>query len=208
MSSPAVELRVDGSAAARLARTVELWATDQLPFAIAAALTDTAREARDVARERLGKHFKLRNRALGQALHYLPASKRDRPPVAAVVLRPWAKFLAEHAIGELRRPARRAIAVPTRIVQAQRTATGRVPARLKPRALGERKGFDPTAYREQARIVVHRPNKLGLFFFLKHGVRIKRTWPLPEEVGEVVRARLGVNFERRAAQAFATARRP
>lgn len=205
MAGPELELRVDGSAVARVRRSLELFATDQLPFALAAALTDTAREARDFARERLGSHFKLHNRQLGQAVHYLPASKRAHPIEAAVVVRPWAGFLAEHAIGKVRRPARRAIAVPTRIVR--RTSTGRVPASLKPRALGARKGFDPVAYRDLARIVVHRPGKLGLFFFLKHSVKIRKDWPLREEVAEVVRARLAVNFARRAEQALATRRR-
>lgn len=204
-AGPQVQVRIDGSGASRLARTVELWATDQIPFAVASALTDTAREARDLARERLGTNFKLRNRSIGQAVHYLPASKRDRPPQAAVVVRPWARFLAEHAVGAFRRPSRRAIAVPTRIVR--RTATGRVQASMRPRALGQRKGFDPVAYRERAQVVVHRPGKLGIFFLFRHGVRIKRTWPLVDEVREVVRTRLGANFTRRAEQALSTRRR-
>jgi hypothetical protein len=203
-AAPSVAIRVDGSDARRLARTVELWASDQLPFAIASSLTDTAREARDLARERLGTHFKLRNRSIGQAVHYLPASKRGRPPQAAVVVRPWAYFLAEHAVGAFRRPARRAIAVPTRIVR--RTSSGRVQASMRPLVLGQRKGFDPVAYRERAQVVVHRPGKLGIFFLFRHGVRIKRTWPLVDEVREVVRSRLAVNFSRRAEQALSTRR--
>lgn len=204
MAGPEVRLRVDASSARRFSRQVELWATDQLPFALAAALTDTAREARDAARERLGKHFKLRNRTLSQALHYLPASKRSKPPAAAVVVRPWAEFLAQHATGAMRRPKRRAIAVPTRIVR--RTSSGRIPASLKPRALGQRRGYDPREFQERGRVVVHRPNRLGIFFILHHLVRIRATWPVVAEVRDVVRRRFAVNFDKRATQALATRR--
>lgn len=195
-------IRIRGGPALEVARRISLFASDQLPFALAAALTDTAREARDVARERLGSHFKLRNRALVQAIHYLPASKRDKPPKAEVVIRPWAEFLAQHAIGAQRRPQRRAIAIPTRIVR--RTASGRVPSSLKPRALGQRKGFDPREFEERARVVVHRPGKLGIFYLLRHGVRIRATWPLVAEVHRAVRDRFAINFEKRATQALAT----
>lgn len=204
MTDPTVAVRINSAEAFKVARSLSFFASDQLPFALAAALTDTAREARDLARERLGRHFKLRNRALVQAIHYLPASKRDKQPAAAVVVRPWAEFLAEHAIGAHRVPRRRAIAIPTRIVR--RTASGRVPSSLKPRALGQRKGFDPREFEEKARVVVHRPGKLGIYYLLRHGVRIKATWPIVAEVHELVRARFAINFQKRAHQALATRR--
>lgn len=203
MPAPSVGACLDTSQVSRFATAVRLWATDQMPFAAAAALTDTAKDAAAEVRARMGEHFELRNKGLKNAVAHQPASKRDQPPTAYVGLRPWAAFLALQVTGGVKRGKAGRVAVPTRIVR--RGATGRVPKRHLPRTLRDSKGFVPGELEQRERIVVRRrgaAGRVGIFFHLVGQARIRARWPFEREVREVAAARLPGHFARRAEQAL------
>lgn len=202
---PRLDFRIDAGDVLSKATRMRLWVSDQLPFATAAALTDTAREARDHTAGRLGRFFRLRNRSLGNALVSVPASKRDPTPTAIVGVRPWASFLVLQVTGGTKRAqGGTRVAVPTRIVR--RTSSGAVASAHRPRRLRQRKGLDVRALEEHGQIALREGKRAqrarGLFYFLVPQARIRRRWPFDEEVRELVRARLPVNFEKRAEQAL------
>ena len=206
MATPSVGFRLDASQVSRFALTVRLWATDQLPFATAAALTDTAKDATSFVRNGLVDSFKLRNQGLRNAIQYEPADKRGRPIQAKVGVRPWADFLVFHAIGGLKRAKGGGrVAVPTRLVK--RTATGRVPKRLKPRTLREKKQLiEPILNKRGLIALADRRTGATIFYTLVDKAVIKPRWPFHEQVRETVEARLGHHFAKRARQALATRR--
>jgi len=106
-----------------------------------------------------------------------------------------------HAIGGLKRAhGGGRVAVPTRAVR--RTATGRVPAKLKPRTLREKKALIQPILDRRGLIAL--PNKKGVtvFYTLVKAARIQPRWPFHAQVQETVDARLGHHFNRRAAQAL------
>ena len=203
MATPSVGFRVDAREVSRFALTVRLWASDQLPFAAAAALTDTAKDATAELKERFGSHFQLRNRGLLNAVTYQPASKRDTPPTAYVGVRPWAEFLVLHVTGGAQKGKAGRVAVPTRIVR--RGATGRVPKRQLPRTLRDAKGFVASELEQRERIVVRRrgaAGRVGIFFHLVSSAKIRQRWPFEREVIDTARAKLPGHFARRAEQAL------
>lgn len=203
------QVRVDTRELAAFSKRLEAWADRQLPFATAAALTDTARSARGVLREGMPRFFKVRNRGVANAVNYKPADKHSREPTALVHTEPWAEFLTLQVVGGIKRGTHgNRVAVPTRIVR--RTASGRVPKTLKPRPLRRRKGLEEGKL-ERGQIVVRGvrtvPDGLSIFYHLVRGARIKARWPFEEEVAAVVARELGRNFEKRLDQALRTARR-
>lgn len=209
---PTVVGRVDAGDLVRFARTVKLWASDQLPFASAAALTDTAKDARAFVRSGLVAHFRVRNAQLGNAIAYQAADKRARPIVARVGTAPWAGFLTLQAIGGVKRAESGGrVAVPTQAVL--RTASGAVAARFRPRRLTASKGLVEELLEERGLIAVRpgraRERKKGrpvLYYTLVKGARIPPRWPFQAEVRETAEARLADNFRRRLEQALATRR--
>lgn len=204
------ELRasLDFREVATLRRQFELWAADQIPFAAAGALTDTARQARDLVRENLPAHFEVRTSTLKNAVQHKGAKKRDRPIHSIVHTAEFAPFLTLHATGGVKRPTRaRTVAVPLRVVTRQRTASGRIPKRLKPATLIRSKGFVPPIIERERAIAVKKRKQILRYHFLIRAARIKKVWPFQKEVQEVVSRSLAANFRTRADQAMATRRR-
>ena len=186
----------------------------QLPFATAAALTDTAKQAQDVVQGNLGRHFKLRNKGLKKAIAVKPADKRQARIHSIVGVRPWAKFLRLHALGGRKKSEKgHRVAIPTRIVQ--RTATGRIRKAQKPRRLRQRKGLSKRELAELQRIAVRGKRNAGvritakgtstggIFYLLRRSVRIRRTWPFQAEVVRTASANYLRNFRRRYKKAIA-----
>lgn len=206
MADARVLLRVDAGELLRFAKTTEAWARDQLPFATAAALTDTAKAAAAHVRDGLTEHFTVRNLGFRNAVQYQAADKRARPIMAKVGTAEWAEFLTLHALGGVKRArGGHRVAVPTTAVK--RTASGRIPKRLKPRTLRESKRLARGVLERRGLIALEIGKKLRVFFTLVDAARIRKRWPLGEEVSETVGARLGEFFAKRLAQATATAKR-
>lgn len=200
-------IHVDTRGLVKFARELEALADRQLPFALAASLTDTARQARDEVRSRMPKHFKVRNESVRNAVQFMPADKRDPEPTALVHTQPWAGFLTLQVTGGTKRAHLGRVAVPTRIVR--RSARGRILKSLKPRPLRLRRGLEAGKVAEGV-IVVRgvrmAPPGLSIFYHLVRGARIKARWPLEAEVRAVVVARFPGNFTTRLEQAIRTAR--
>lgn len=202
-------IEIDTRELAAFARTLGDLAEKQMPFAVAAALTDTARQARDELRKNLPKHFKVRNPSVTRGIQYKPASKRDNPPTALVHTEPWAGFLTLHVTGGVKHARGGRVAVPTRIVK--RTGKGRIKKAQKPRPLRERKGLEEGKL-AKGQVVVRgvrsAPKGLSIFYHLVRGARIRARWPLLQETEAVVKRELPANFKARMAHAVATARKP
>lgn len=199
----ALGVRIDARQVEGFQRTLRAWATDQLPFATAAALTDTARAARAHVQDGLAEHFKLRNQGLRNAIAFEAADKRDRPIVALVGVRPWASFLVLQALGGRKVPhGGHRLAIPTDAVK--RTGTGRVRKRDQPRTL--RSGKDLIVPMLGQRIAVRRRAGVVVFYTLARSARIPARWPFEREVRDTVEARLGEFWTRRMEQAIRTAR--
>lgn len=207
MASPSVLGRVDVGDLVRFRDRVRLWAADQLPFATAAALTDTAKDAAAELRRSLPDAFQVRNRTLGNAVAHQPAEKLARPIEARVGLRPWAEFLVLQVTGGTKRGrAGSRVSVPTRLVQGRRTASGRVPKALRPRALRERKTLVPGLLEERGLIALRVRRRVLVHYTLVQSARIRARWPFVEVVRRTARARLSEHFLRRSEQALSTRR--
>jgi len=200
-----VEIRIRAGELGDFSRRLRAWASSQLPFATAAALTDVARLARDEVRERLPRHFKVRNQAWRKSVvQMLPADKRDAPIQAAVYVPRWAPWMEAHVAGGTKRSRGAArVAVPSRITAARRSASGRIPKRWKPRSLRARKGLEEAALR-LGQIVVRGVRGAGgaIFYHLVSSARIRPRWPMGDEVNEVVGRELGRAAARRLEQAL------
>lgn len=134
-----IRLEVDTNAGA-LADAFAKLAHDQLPFATAVALTRVAQDARDQERRQLGRTFTLRSRRrVEMGIQINRAEKSDWPRCRAEVgLRD--DFMAKHVTGgeKTPKPGTRHVAIPTRIVQ--RTASGGVVLRQRPKSIRRRPG--------------------------------------------------------------------
>lgn len=113
-------------------------AEDQLPFAVARALTRVATRARDEVRGSLPRRFELRSRSLAGTFRAESARKADWPHPTAVV-GTLARSMLLQELGGVRTPQGRALAIPTRAIQAKRSkTTGKIPRGLLPSTLLER----------------------------------------------------------------------
>lgn len=201
MAQPQLALHVDTSGIVALTARMKLWAADQLPFASAAALTDTAKDATTAVRDELGSTFELRNRGLRNLIRFAPADKRASPIESRVGVIEAGEFLVLHAIGGTKKAQGGArVAVPTRVVK--RSASGRVPKRLKPRTLRESKKLVGPELENRGRIVLRGKRATLTYYTLVRSARIRARWPFRDQVHETARAVLGHHFARRARQAL------
>lgn len=205
MSSPRVLIRVDAGELLKGVDRFDAWARNQLPFATAAALTDTARDATAHVRDGLVEHFTVRNLGFRNAVQYQGADKRARPIEARVGTAEWASFLTLQALGGTKRGARgHRVSVPTAAVK--RTAGGRIPKRLRPRTLRESRRLLVGVLERRGLIALQVGRSVRVFFTLVSSARIPKRWPLGEEVSDTVAARLGEHFGKRLRQALETSR--
>lgn len=198
-------VRIDDREIRRFQKTLKAWATDQIPFATAFALTKTAQDARDHVREKLGASFRIRNKGLRNGISFLPARKRAKPIEAFVHLRPWAEFLRYHALGGVKRARGSSrLAVPTSRVR--RTTSGRIRKAYLPRVLRDRRDLAKLTLRREGQILLTSKRRAGLYFTLKRSVRIKPRWPYFKQIEQTVARRLAVHFDRALTRALRTAR--
>ena len=162
-------------------RWVRALATKELPFATAAALSDTARAATERLQDSLSETFTLRNRGLRRGIRWKRAEKRDWPrPYALVYVAPWAGFLALHATGGIKRPVRGAktVAVPTSRVR--RTSSGRVRKSDRPGTIMRRATGEIGTIRRTLVVRIRGGRRLskrvGVYYTLKSQVMIKPKW--------------------------------
>lgn len=131
------ELHIDLDLSPTLNRLDEL-RRNQIPFAMAVALTKTAQHAQAVVRASLPQRFEIRNAFVERGVKVQTASKASQE--AAVYWqapvqsrRVFARSLARQETGGTKDPAKKYLAIPQKGVK--RTAGGMIPKRMKPGAV-------------------------------------------------------------------------
>lgn len=200
-----LDVRIDAQAlsGSRLFRALQ---REQLPFAMALALTRTSVHARDEVRARLGDHFTLRNQRTKRGIRNRRAEKRDWPRMSAGV-GSLDDFMVLHATGGLKRAKRGGtVLVPTRAIR--RTASGKVRKTQRPdvlRSAGK-------TYVEGGVIRLRsgprqRRNTLRLLYLQRSSARIDRRWPLQDEVSRAVKRHFPREFKRSMVRSLKSSRR-
>lgn len=187
----------------------------QISFATAVALTRVAQDARDKIRAEMPKHFTLRNKRVLRGVTIERARKQDWPHCAAKV-GTLDEFMVMQITGGEKRPRRGAahIAVPTRLVEARRTSSGKVRDADKPKQLLKRKDVVKTEHAITKRLAGKRieGTKLanlqgvGRFFSLVPKATIPKRWPFEKEALESAKAGYKGHFDRELATAIKSAR--
>lgn len=194
----------------------------QLPFATAVALTRVAVDSQAEARLRLRLYFpgpakqgRSISPRIAQGIRVRAARKADWPDSFAE-LGVLDNFMALHVVGGVKRPESDAtrIAVPTRLVRHE--PTGAVTRGQKPRRLRRLKSVFVTAESGPASIVQRLRKGRGgpianlgsraTWFSLVTSARIRRTWPLDQDVRDVTSATYAAHFERELTAAVRSAR--
>lgn len=209
-------IRVSSNATS-VQRALRNFAAEQLPFAVALALTQLALDSRDYVRPRMRQHFTIRNPYVQRGVTIEGARKSDWPRQSSKVgtLDPW---MPQHVTGAIKRPQQGAagVAVPTRIVR--RTGSGAVVPSEKPTTLRNKPSVDVLQLQGKAnRLIVEdidpaktirstvkgkrvqrRDPRANLgtatWYFLRPSVRVRKTWPFEQEVRRTVAVRYEPRF--------------
>jgi len=190
----------------RVIKAFDNLSTNQIPFALAKALTRTARDGQGDVRAELPKRFTLRNSWVEKGIRIKPANKAL--PVAEVgSLEP---FMERQETGGVRTPrSRRRIAVPTAGVK--RSGRGMIPKGQRPAGLRGKPGVFLMRSKSGGGVgIVRRQGRerlpLQFLYWLKAGVTIKPRFGFKETTGTTVSRRFGPNFVEALGEAMRTAR--
>lgn len=195
----------------RFERELDDLARTQLPFAIARALTWTAKEARDEVRKQVARRFVTRSKWVERGIQSRSATKKL--PVATVGSRDW--FMADHEDGAARRPLKgkhRASPLGVRKNVRQKITKAKRPKALLAKG-GRRKFFVQRLKSGRAAgqfAVLRRAGRdrypLQVLYLLEKQTKIKPKFGFRKTVERTVARRLRKNFGKSLAQALATAR--
>lgn len=195
----------------QVAKQVERFA-DQIPFAMALALTNTAKEAQGYLRDHLDDHFTVRGNWVRNSIRYRPANKRDVNPVAYV-----GSVYAPMALQAEGGKKRGDIAVP---MWARRDESKKTAPSTWPGAVSKRKNFFVGPFGKRGvgdeaepgapvgvfqRVGRGKAATFRLWWVLRNAVTIKAAWPAAAEVSGVVRSEFPAHFW--AAMEYAAATR-
>lgn len=195
----------------RFERELDDLARRQLPFAVARALTWTARDARDEVRKQVARRFVTRSKWVERGIVFRSATKRM--PVAVVGSRDW--FMADHEDGATRWPFKgRHRAAPLAV---RKNARQKITKAKRPKALlakgGRRKFFVQRLKTGRAKgqfAVLRRAGRdrypLQVLYLLEAQTKIRPKFGFRKTVERTVARRLRKNFGKSLAQALATAR--
>ncbi len=203
----------------------------QMPFALALALTWTAKDAQAAVREQLGDTFTLRSKFVAAGIRVQPATKTT--PVARVHSIDETKFLGRHVIGGGAGPktpeqGTRTVAIPqVGTGTARPTLQHRTGKRLWPAGLLTQKFRTQKATGERVAIrnryfIVNQPGtgsallfkRIGkgknstvrLIYVLRGSVDVTPRWPFRAQVEEAVREAWPRNARKAIQRAIDTAR--
>lgn len=162
-----------------------------VPFALARALTWTAKDAQGVVQEDLPSRYTLRNNWVKNGIRITPA-KKDDPQAVVGSLEPFMRRQEEGGTKKARDHSR--VAVP---VGARRNKRGVIPKGQRPAALkGKPKVFMIT--KASGSGIVRRVGKkrypLQLLYWLKRGVQVKPSFGFQANTSTTVRDRFGPHF--------------
>jgi hypothetical protein len=183
----------------RFTRNMEDAARRHVPFAIARALTMTAKDAQVDVREELPRRFTIRNNWVPNGIRIKPATK-TAPEAIVGSLEP---FMARQETGGRKKPRSSSrIAVP---VNARRNKRAIIPKGQRPGALkGKPKVFlvkTPSGAGILRRLGKKR-YPVQILYWLKRGVQVKPRFGFQQTTGTTVRERFGPNFVEALSQAM------
>jgi hypothetical protein len=197
----------------RFTRGMDEAARDQVPFALARALTWTAQDAQRDVREELPKRFTIRRSYVSDSVRITPAKKKS--PVAIVGVTDRAAFMERQETGFTgAKPTRRGhrAAVPVRKARdtagfpnkAALVGRGQLPSRVrdKPRVFLVTTPFGAGILRREGKDRY----PVTILYWLKRGVRIKPAFGFKGTTGDSVRRAFGKNFVASLEEAIAHAR--
>ena len=199
---------------ARATRHLTVIERKQIPFALSGAINDTLFDVRkQIVGVTARNAFTVRNkRFLGVAIRVEKAKKTKLN--GAVFDRLGRASLGLHARGGIKRARGQHVAIPTKAVEAKRTASGKIPKRLTPRTVlskaGRRAAFK-IKFRSGQEAIVRRKGKkatpLEVLYLLERSVRIRKQFRFIEDAEKVAKRVLPGHFRTRLRKALRTARR-
>ncbi|WP_425065106.1 hypothetical protein [Reyranella sp.] len=171
-----------------------------VPFALARALTWTAKDAQGVVQDDLPNRYTLRNNWVKNGIRIVPA-KKDEPQAVVGSLEPFMKRQEEGGTKKARDHSRVAVPVNARRNKRNMISKGQRPAALK----GKPKIFMVTKGAGSG--ILRRVGKarypLQLLYWLKRGVQVKPSFGFQANTSTTVKDRFGPNFVESLAQAIA-----
>jgi hypothetical protein len=175
----------------------------EIPFAVAVALTRTARDARQTLVAELPQHFQIRTPYTEKRLRFKAASKRSW--IAEVGhLGDYMRLQAE---GGRKVPRKTAVGVPTKKLR-QQSPSGTTTRNLWPSRLTRQGAFQlPTRSGSMALYRRLSDGSLERLYVLSSTVDVQARWPFTQTVERVARERWPVNFQEAMTAGVARARR-
>ena len=180
----------------RFTRNLDDAARRHVPFAIARALTWTAKDAQTDVREDLPKRFTLRNSWVKNGIRISPATKAS-PQAIVGSLEPFMERQETGGAKRSRGGHRIAVpkAKPSRVIpRAQRPAA----VRNKPRVFTVQTVYGAGIVRRQGK----QRYPLQILYWLKRGVQVKPAFGFKLTTDTTVRDRFGPNFIESLSQAM------
>ena len=180
----------------RFTRSMDDAARRHVPFALARALTWTAKDAQSDVRDELPKRFTLRNSWVRNGIRITPAPKAS-PQAVVGSLEPFME--RQETGGPKRSRGGHRIAVPKAkpskvIPRAQRPAA----VRNKPRVFTVQTAYGAGIFRRLGK----QRYPLQVLYWLKHGVQVKPAFGFKSTTGTTVHDRFGPNFVESLSQAM------
>ncbi|MDZ5647168.1 hypothetical protein [Nitrospirillum sp. BR 11828] len=186
---------------------------EQLPYAVALALTNTAKDAQEAVRASMPAHFTLRRDWVVQGIRIVPATKQL--PVAMVYSRD--QFMALQETGGLKIPHGKHIAIPLPAVRPTPTALiakDDLPRNILPTLRAKGGGLTAVVTMKNGHKFIARlrngagkGNRLDLLYYLVDDATLKPRLGLEDITRKVVDRRFVQHLDAALTQAMRTARR-
>jgi hypothetical protein len=162
----------------------------QVPFALARALTMTARDVQVEERADLPKRFTIRTPRVPKGIRITPATKAK--PEAIVGSIDW--FMKDQETGGTRRAKGHRIAVPKAVRRTKRDLVSKAnrptPVRDKPKVFLVKTAYGAGILRRQGK----ERYPVEVLYWLKRGVKIKPAMGFKAKSATTVERRFGPNF--------------
>jgi len=193
-----------------IAKAIDAFGKDQIPFATHRALNDTAFALRKhIVEKTYPKSFEVKNKSFARAMFRVERSPSKRKLSAAVYDRLGRNYMVDQAEGGIKTPRGKSIAIPG---QDRPQVRGRASYnRHKPRTvLGRPRAFVQKVGNQEM-ILERRTQKRyplkRLYLLEQQPVRIPKRFPFYEDGGRKARADFDKYFAKRFREARMTARR-
>jgi hypothetical protein len=188
-------------------RSVGRFARNQVPFAIAQALTWTVQDTRDRLVKDLPRTFTIRSKWTERGLRISPAKKTD----LRAVVGSRDEYMAEQAVGAVKEGKGASVPVRARPRKTSRTTRGKWPGAMLAKGAFKRKGargatlvFKPLKGRKRKRGRAR--GRLKLMWVLARRVRVTARWDLEGTLRATAKRRWVRNMAYSWKRALATKR--